>query len=67
MEDKKLEELSKGGKINVITFDNFQQFKQNVPIEFLRTLDIGKNNFITSFPISSEKFLKICKQGGICE
>lgn len=58
LEDKKLEELSKGGKINVITFDNFQQFKQNVPIEFLRTLDIGKNNFITSFPISSEKFLK---------
>lgn len=67
LEDKKLEELSKDGTINVITFDNFQQFKQNVPIEFLRTLDIGKNNFITSFQIASEKFLKICKQGGIYE
>ncbi len=67
LDDKKLEELSKDGVINVITFDNFQQFKQNVPIEFLRTLDIGKNNFITSFSVSSEKFLRICRQGGIYE
>lgn len=62
-----MEELSKDCTINVITFDNFQQFKQNVSIEFLRTLDIGKNNFITSFQIDSEKFLKICQQGGIYE
>ena len=67
LDDKKLEELSKNGMINVITFDNFQQFQQNVSIDFLKTMNIGKNNFITSFSVSYEKFLKICQQGGIYE
>ena len=65
LEKDKMLEISKNEQIEVFTFDNFHQFPQNIDIQFLKSLGIGKNNFITKFTISYEDFIEICIQGGI--
>ena len=65
LEKDKMLKNSKDGKIDVFTFDNFHQYPKNVGINLLTSLNVGKNNFITKFKITRDKFLKICEYGGI--
>lgn len=65
LEDSKLNELSKNGKVHTITFDNFIPFHKPVYLKELKKIGLGKNNFITTSAATSEEFLKVCILGEI--
>ncbi len=62
-----LESLSRDNKVHTITFDNFIPFKNNVKLNELKKLGLGKANFVTTEETSDNTFLQVCKLGGVYE
>lgn len=62
-----LESLSRDNKVHTITFDNFIPFKNNVKLNELKKLGLGKASFVTTEEISDNTFLQVCKLGGVYE
>lgn len=62
-----LESLSRDNKVHTITFDNFIPFKNNVKLNELKKLGLGKANFVTTEETSDNTFLQVCKLGEVYE